>query len=63
MSAGSGASIGGGDGTNSTPGSRSRGRSRLPYSKSEAKWQSSDTNMPGPKPKLGTMGRQLSSAT
>lgn len=41
---------------------RSRGRSR-PFSKAEAKWQSSDNNMPGPKPKLGVMGRQLSEAT
>ena len=41
---------------------RSRGRSR-PFSKTEAKWQSSDNNMPGPKPKLGVMGRQLSEAT
>ena len=41
---------------------RSRGRSR-PFDGKVAKWQSSDTNIPGPKPKLGTMGRQLSEAT
>ena len=29
----------------------------------EHKWQSQDTNLPGCKPRLGTLGRQLSEAT
>ena len=41
----------------------SRGRSRRSFRQRKDQWQSQDTNLPGCKPRLGTVGRQLSEAT
>ena len=40
-----------------------RGRSRRSMRQRKDQWQSQDTNLPGCKPRLGTVGRQLSEAT